>query len=144
MAAPAPMVGRWDVPQAELEALGAFAAAFAAPGFIPARRRTPDDPRGGAWVYHETAWRFIAVADKLVLGRPFDVGAWMKTEEWRGLVHDPGAIEAADGASLARFLASIFTHDRFNDGICGNAMMSGHIPRVIARFAVLAAQGRSD
>jgi hypothetical protein len=140
---PAPLEGDWEVPQEHLEALGAFAADFAAPGFEPVRRRTPQDPKGGVWVYHETMVRFLQAADRLTLWRrPFKVMDWMKTEEWRRLVHEHGAIEAADGASLIRFLTSIFTHDRFNDGILGNAVMSGHVPRIIARFAELAEQGR--
>ncbi len=143
MADPVPLEGDWQVPQEHLEALGSFAEAFAAPGFEPVRRRTPEEPKGGVWVYSETMRGFLRAADEMQLWlRPFNVAAWMQTEEWRRLVHEPGTIEQADGASLVRLLASIFTHDRFNDGILGHAVMSGHVPRIIGRFAVLADQAR--
>lgn len=134
----------WDLSEAEIARLGAFHAPLAALGEAALRPRMPEDPPGGVYVYHDRVREFLRAADAIPWPKSgFAVVEWMKTPEWERLLKAPDGIETASADALARFLLAIFTHDRFNDGMFGNAYRSGHVPRIIARFAALATAGKA-
>jgi hypothetical protein len=67
----------------------------------------------------------------------FDWGAWLDTDEAKGLLNDREVLAQATPEQLLKLSTTLLRGDRFNDGALANAYASGLIAAIVHRAEAL-------
>lgn len=59
--------------------------------------------------------------------------AWIRTEEWQRLHHDPAAVATATREQLARLTTTYIHAERFTEGVLAGAFTDGVLAAIIRR-----------
>ena len=67
----------------------------------------------------------------------FDWGAWMHTDEFKGLLNDREVLAQATPEQLLKLCTTLLRGDRFTDGTLANAYASGLLAAIVHRAGVI-------